>query len=85
MRNIRYPEMAKEAGIEGTVYVQFVVSENGNVEDAKVIRGIGGGADEEALRVVKEATFEPGYQDGKPIRVQYSIPIQFKLSQVTTQ
>lgn len=85
MRNIKYPEMAKEAGIEGTVYVQFVVNENGNVEDAKVIRSIGGGADEEALRVVREATFEPGYQDGKPIRVQYSIPIQFKLSQDTNQ
>ncbi|MDR9364365.1 MAG: M56 family metallopeptidase [Balneolaceae bacterium] len=85
MRNIRYPEMAKEAGIEGTVYIQFVVNENGNVEDATVIRGIGGGADEEALRVVREATFEPGYQDGKPIRVQYSIPIQFKLSQDTDQ
>ncbi len=76
---INYPEMARKAGIEGRVIIQFVVTENGNVEDPRVIRGIGGGADEEALRVVKQAQFEPGRQRGKPVRVQYSLPITFQL------
>lgn len=84
MREIKYPEMAQRAGIEGRVYVQFVVNEQGDVEDAQVIRGIGGGADEEALRVVRQAKFEPGMQRGKPVRVQFSLPIQFKLGDSTT-
>lgn len=78
-KKINYPEMARKAGIEGRVIIQFIVNENGEVEDPKVVRGIGGGADEEALRVVKQAEFEPGQQRGKPVRVQYSLPITFKL------
>jgi len=78
-KKINYPEMARKAGIEGRVIIQFVVTENGNVEDPRVIRGIGGGADEEALRIVKQAKFEPGRQRGKPVRVQYSLPITFQL------
>lgn len=76
---IRYPEMAKRAGIEGRVYVQFIVNEEGKVENPQVIRGIGGGADEEALRVVSNAEFRPGLQRGQPVRVQYSLPIVFRL------
>lgn len=78
-QKIKYPEMARRAGIEGRVYVQFIVNEQGNVENAQVIRGIGGGADEEALRVVKQAKFKPGMQRGRPVRVQYSLPIFFRL------
>jgi TonB family protein len=78
-RNIRYPQMARRAGIEGRVYVQFIVNEEGGVENARVIRGIGGGADEEALRVVQNAKFTPGMQRGRPVRVQYSLPIFFRL------
>ena len=77
--NIRYPELARKAGIEGRVIVQFIVTENGTVEEPRVIRGIGGGCDEEALRAVKEAKFEPGRQRGKPVRVQYSLPVVFRL------
>jgi TonB family protein len=84
MREIKYPQMAQRAGIEGRVYVQFVVNEQGDVEDAQVIRGIGGGADEEALRVVRQAKFEPGMQRGQPVRVQFSLPIQFKLGDSST-
>ncbi|MDR9420020.1 energy transducer TonB, partial [Gracilimonas sp.] len=51
----------------------------GNVENARVVRGIGGGCDEEALRVVREAKFEPGMQRGHPVRVQYSLNINFRL------
>ncbi|SMO71561.1 energy transducer TonB [Fodinibius sediminis] len=76
---INYPERARRAGIEGRVIIQFIVTENGNVEDPKVIRGIGGGADEEALRVVRQAKFKPGRQRGNPVRVQYSLPIIFRL------
>ena len=76
---IRYPEMARRAGIEGRVYIQFIVNEQGEVVDQQVIRGIGGGADEEALRVVSEAKFTPGMQRGRPVKVQYSLPIFFRL------
>lgn len=78
-KKITYPEMARKAGIEGRVIIQFIVNEQGEVEDPKVVRGIGGGCDEEALRVVKQAEFKPGRQRGKPVRVQYSLPITFKL------
>ncbi|HKK44038.1 MAG TPA: TonB family protein [Balneolaceae bacterium] len=78
-KKINYPDMARKAGIEGRVIIQFIVTENGTVEDPKVIRGIGGGCDKEALRVVKKAKFTPGRQRGKPVRVQYSLPIVFKL------
>jgi TonB family protein len=78
-RKIRYPQMARRAGIEGRVYVQFIVNEQGDVERPQIIRGIGGGADEEALRVVSQAKFEPGMQRGRPVRVQYSLPVFFRL------
>lgn len=78
-KNIRYPEMARKAGIEGRVIVQFIVNEKGEVENPRVIRGIGGGCDEEALRAVSNALFKPGRQRGNPVRVQYSLPVIFKL------
>ncbi|HLV53160.1 MAG TPA: energy transducer TonB [Cryomorphaceae bacterium] len=79
-QNTRYPPMAKEAGIEGTVYVTFVVNENGEVSDVRVLRSIGGGTDEEAIRVVQNMPrWTPGKQRGKPVRVQYNLPIRFTL------
>ncbi len=71
--------MARKAGIEGRVIIQFIVNEQGSVEDPRVVRGIGGGCDEEALRAVRQAKFKPGRQRGQPVRVQYSLPIVFKL------
>lgn len=76
---IRYPEMAKRAGISGRVIVQFVVNERGEVTNPRVIRGIGGGCDEEAIRVVSQAKFKPGIQRGRPVRVQYTLPVVFIL------
>lgn len=76
---INYPEMAMKAGIEGRVVVQFVIDENGNVTNPVVVRGIGGGCDEEALRAVKQVKFTPGRQRGKPVKVRYSLPVSFKL------
>lgn len=78
-KDIRYPERARKAGIEGRVIVQFIVNEKGEVEQPRVIRGIGGGCDEEALRAVDNARFKPGRQRGKPVRVQYSLPVIFRL------
>ncbi|GAA5520123.1 M56 family metallopeptidase [Aliifodinibius salicampi] len=76
---IRYPEEAREAGDEGRVIIRFIVNEEGEVEDPEVIRGVSESLDEEALRVVKEAEFKPGTQRGKPVRVQYSLPIIFRI------
>lgn len=78
-RNITYPEMARKAGIEGRVFLQFIVNERGEVENPRVIRGIGGGCDEEALKAIKKAKFKPGLQRGRPVRVQYNLPVVFKL------
>ena len=78
-RRIKYPEVALRAGLEGRVIVQFIVDENGNVMDPFVIRGLGGGCDEEAIRAIKEAKFKPGRQRGKAVRVRYVIPIKFSL------
>ncbi len=78
-QKIKYPSKAEKAGIEGRVTIQFIVDEDGNVEDPHVLRGIGGGCDKEALRVVKTAKFKPGRQRGKAVRVEYSLPIFFKL------
>lgn len=79
-KHIRYPEMARMAGIEGRVVVQFIIDTEGNVNDPIVIRGIGGGCDEEALKAVKKAKFIPGKQRGKPVFVRYSLPISFTLN-----
>ncbi len=77
-KSTKIPQMAMDAGISGVVYVTFVVDENGKVRDPKVLRGIGGGCDEEALRVVKAMPpWEPGKQRGKPVRVQYNLPMRF--------
>ncbi len=79
--NIKYPQMARESGIQGRVFVTFVVEKDGSVTDVKVLRGIGGGCDEEAVRVIKNMPkWIPGKQRGKPVRVQFNMPILFKLN-----
>jgi len=78
-QQIRYPEMARRAGIQGLVIVQFIVNERGEIENPRILRGIGGGCDEEALRVVRNARFNPGLQRGRPVRVQYQLPVVFRL------
>ena len=79
-KKVKYPEMARRAAIEGRVTIQFIVNEKGRVENPKVIRGIGGGCDEEALKAVMTARFKPGMQRGRPVRVQYSLPIVFRFA-----
>jgi len=78
--NIKYPQMAREAGIQGTVYVSFVVEKDGSVTQVKIARGIGGGCDEEAIRVTKMMPkWKAGKQRGKEVRVSYNMPIKFTL------
>jgi len=78
--NIKYPEMAKESGIQGTVYVTFVVEKDGRISNVKILRGIGGGCDEEAMRVIKGMPkWKPGKQRGRPVRAQFNMPIRFIL------
>lgn len=75
-----YPEEAEDEGIEGTVYVNFVVEKDGSISNVKIVRGIGGGCDEEAMRVVKNMpSWIPGKQRGKLVRVNYNLPIRFAL------
>jgi len=79
-RSLEYPNQAKEAGIQGRVFLTFVVERDGSITDVKVLRGIGGGCDEEAIRVVKNMPgWTPGKQRGLPVRVQFNLPIKFTL------
>lgn len=79
-KNMKYPMAASESDIQGKVYVQFVVEPDGSLSNVTVLRGIGGGCDEEAVRIVQSMPkFKPGKQRGVPVSVQYMVPIVFKL------
>ncbi|MFA6247529.1 MAG: TonB family protein [Mucilaginibacter sp.] len=79
---IRYPAIARENNVQGRVIVQFVVERDGSLTDIKVVRGIGSGCDEEAMRALKASPkWKPGIQNGRPVRVQYSVPVSFALAQ----
>ncbi len=82
--NIKYPAIARENGVEGTAVVRFVVEPDGKVTQAEVVRDPGAGTGEEALRVVnlmnqKGIKWVPGKQRGRPVRVQFNLPVKFKL------
>lgn len=77
---MKYPAQARRMGVEGRVFVEFVVNRDGSIVDVKAIKGIGAGCDEEAVRVVQSApSWKPGKQRGKPVRQKMVIPIIFKL------
>lgn len=76
---IEYPEFAKRAGLEGTVYVEFVITPEGNVDDPRVTRGVHRLLDEEALRAVQQMKFEPGKQRGRPVHVRMALPVRFRI------
>lgn len=81
INNIKYPPAAKEKGLQGTVYVSFVVEKDGSISNTKVLKGIGTPCDEEAIRVIqKMPKWVPGTQKGKNVRVQFTMPISFKLN-----
>lgn len=77
---IKYPEIARQNGVEGTVYIKFIIEKDGSVNNAAIIRDIGGGCGEEALRVVNSMPkWTPGRQRMVPVRVQFSLPVMYKL------
>lgn len=81
--NIKYPGPARRMRIEGRVYVEFIVNKDGKISDAKTVKGIGGGCDEEAERIVMEApSWNPAKQRGRPVRQRMVLPITFKLADV---
>ena len=85
-RNIKYPEAAKKEKIQGRVFVTFVIEKDGQVSSAKILRDIGGGCGEEAIRVVKNMPkWKPGTQRGNPVRVQFNLPIMFQLEKSTSE
>ncbi len=79
VKQIKYPEIAKKAGLEGKVFAMAYIDEKGNVTDVKIIKGLGGGCDEEVISVLKKAKFKPGQNKGVNVKVKTSIPFQFRL------
>jgi len=83
--HVKYPEAARKAGIEGTTVIRFLVEKDGTISDAEIIRNVGGGTGEEALRVVnlmaaQNIKWTPGRQDGKAVNVHFNLPVKFKLA-----
>ncbi len=83
-KNIKYPAIARENGVEGTCVIQFVVEKDGKITDAKVVRDIGAGCGGESLRIVelmntKGLKWTPGKQRGRNVRVQFNLPVKYRL------
>ena len=80
-KNAKYPPIAKDAGIQGTVFVYFEVGKTGDVENARVLRAVDKRLDKESLRVINALPkFQPGEQRGKKVRIQYTIPVRFTIN-----
>jgi len=78
-KKIRYPLQAKSLCVQGVVYVQSIINEKGKIIKPKVVKKLGAGCDEEAVRVLKKSKFKPGYDKGKPVKVRFTLPIFFRL------
>ena len=84
-KNMKYPELAKEKGIEGTVVTTFLVQTDGSISDVEILRGIGGYCDEEAIRLIKSMEkWQPGKLKGEEVVTRMRIPVRFKLDQFPT-
>jgi protein TonB len=79
-QKITYPKTAISSKVEGKVYILVFVNEKGDVDDAKVVKGIGAGCDEEAVKAIKKTKFLPGIHNGQPTKSKLSLAVQFKLS-----
>ncbi|WP_343532141.1 TonB family protein [Pedobacter sp.] len=80
-RNLRYPSMAQDEGVQGKVFLSFVVEKDGTITDVKVVKGIGYGCDDEAMRVIKKSPrWKAGMQNNLPVRVRYNMPISYTIS-----
>jgi protein TonB len=79
--HLEFPDMARENGVSGTIYVKFIIDEDGNLINPTIMRGVDPALDNAVLKVLRNAPkWEPGKQNGKEVRVPYSIPIKFKLN-----
>lgn len=76
---IKYPREAVRAGVEGRVFLQFIVDEEGNVIDPVVLRDIGAGCGEAATEAIQNVKFSPGKQNGTPVKVKFSLPVSFEI------
>ena len=80
IQNLKYPSAAKDANVQGMVVVTFVVTADGKVEGVEILRGIGSGCDEEAVRVISNSgTWTPAKKEGKTVATKMTLPVQFKL------
>lgn len=79
-KHLRYPRQAVDTGTEGRVVVQFIIDEEGQVHDPEILRDIGSGCGHAAVEAVKEIEFTPAKQNGRPVRIRYSLPISFRLN-----
>jgi protein TonB len=79
-KNLRYPQEAIDAGVSGKVFISFVVEKDGHLSNITVMRGVGYGLEQEAIRVLKLVPpWKPGIQNGQPVRVQYNMPFNFQI------
>ena len=80
-KNIKYPAICRDNNIQGRVIVSFVVNKDGKIVDPEIVKGVNPSLDKEALRVISTMpNWKPGYQRGKPVRVKYSVPVNFRLN-----
>lgn len=80
-QNLRYPEAAIKAKIEGRAFVSFIVMKNGNVQDVQILKGLGYGTNEEAVRLIQSMpNWNPGKQSGRPVNVKYNLVVPFTLA-----
>jgi TonB family protein len=80
-RNLKYPADARNAGIQGTVRVSFVITPSGKIENPEIVEGLSHGCNEEVMRLMAlMPPWTPGRQDGKPVAVRYSLPLQFRMN-----
>lgn len=77
--NIKYPKVALDNNVQGRVFVRFIVDENGNIRNPEILKDIGAGCGQAALKSLEKVKFIPGEQDGKKVRVYYSLPINFQI------
>lgn len=80
MKNVVYPESAKEEGIQGKVIVKLIVDEKGNVSSTEVVQRVNKELDKAAITAIKKTKFNPAMKDNKPVKCEIAIPVQFKLS-----
>lgn len=80
VKKIKYPEIARQANLQGKVYILAFIDEKGNCTSAKVVKGIGGGCDEAACNAIKATKFKPGKNGGVPVKVKLSLPIEFRFN-----